>query len=43
MTRSFFMGAMPDFTNMRSYFISMGMDNIVCDRDFPLSQRLSKW
>ena len=39
----FLYGGDADFTNMRSYFISMGMDNIVCDRDFPLSQRLSKW
>lgn len=39
----FVYGGDADFTNMRSYFISMGMDNIVCDRDFPLGQRLSKW
>ncbi len=39
----FLYGGDADFTNMRSYFISMGIDKIVCDRDFPLSQRLSKW
>lgn len=39
----FIYGGDADFTNMRSYFISMGMDHIVCDRDFPLGQRLSKW
>lgn len=39
----FLYGGDADFTNMRSYFISMGIDEIVCDKDFPLSQRLSKW
>ncbi len=39
----FLYGGDADFTNMRSYFISMGIDHIVCDTDFPLSQRLSKW
>lgn len=39
----FIYGGDADFTNMRSYFISMGIDQIVCDKDFPLSQRLSKW
>ena len=39
----FIYGGDADFTNMRSYFISMGMNRIVCDSDFPLSQRLSKW
>ncbi len=36
-------GGDADFTNMRSYFMAMGIDNIVCDTDFPLSQRMSKW
>ena len=39
----FIYGGDADFTNMRSYFISMGMNRIVCDSDFPLSERLSKW
>ena len=28
---------------MRSYLIQAGIDNIVSDKDFPLSERLSKW
>ncbi len=36
-------GGDADFSNMRSYFVSMGIDNIVCDVDFPISQRMSKW
>ena len=39
----YYYGGDADFTNMRSYLISMGIDNIVCDKDFPASQRLSKW
>lgn len=36
-------GGDADFTNMRSYFMSAGFDRIICDRDFPIQQRLSKW
>ncbi len=36
-------GGDADFSNMRSYFISMGIDDIVCDTDFPISQQMSKW
>ena len=39
----YYYGGDADFTNMRSYLVSMGIDNIVCDKDFPASQRLSKW
>ena len=39
----YYYGGDADFTNMRSYLISMGIDNIVCDKDVPASQRLSKW
>ena len=39
----YYYGGDADFTNMRSYLMSMGIDNIVCDKDFPASQRLSKW
>ena len=28
---------------MRSYLISSGIEKIVCDKDFPLSERTSKW
>ena len=39
----YYYGGDADFTNMRSYLMSMGIENIVCDKDFPASQRLSKW
>lgn len=39
----FFYGGDEDFTNMRSYLIAGGFHNRICDRDFPLSDRLSKW
>ena len=32
-----------NFTNMQSYFFSSGYSRITADRDFPLSERLSKW
>lgn len=40
---NYYYGGDADFTNMRSYLISMGIENIVCDKDFPLKERLSKW
>ena len=39
----YYYGGDADFTNMRSYLMSSGFEDIVCDRDFPVSQRLSKW
>ncbi len=32
-----------DFTNMHSYFFGSGYSSIVSDKDFPISDRLSKW
>ena len=32
-----------NFTNMQSYFFSSGYSKITADRDFPISERLSKW
>ncbi len=32
-----------NFTNMQSYFFSSGYSRITADRDFPLSDRMSKW
>lgn len=37
----YYYGGDADFTNMRSYLIQAGIDNIVSDKDFPLSERLS--
>lgn len=39
----YYYGGDADFTNMRSYLIATGIENIVCDKDFSLSERLSKW
>lgn len=39
----FYYGGDEDFTNMRSYLIDAGFENRVADKEFPLSQRLSKW
>ncbi len=39
----YYYGGDADFTNMRSYLVSMGIDKIVCDKDFPSSQLTSKW
>lgn len=39
----FWYGGDEDFTSMRSYLISGGFEDRVCDRDFPVTQRLSKW
>lgn len=40
---NYYYGGDADFTNMRSYLLSMGIEKVVCDKDFPLAQRLSKW
>lgn len=39
----YYYGGDADFTNMRSYLLSMGISRIVSDVDFPISERLSKW
>ncbi|MBQ0118207.1 MAG: LTA synthase family protein [Bacteroidales bacterium] len=39
----FFYGGDEDFTNMRSYLVAGGFIQRYCDKDFPLSDRLSKW
>jgi phosphoglycerol transferase MdoB-like AlkP superfamily enzyme len=39
----YYYGGDADFTNMRAFLTSMGMERIVSDVDFPVSQRLSKW
>lgn len=39
----YYYGGDADFTNMRSYLIQAGIENIISDKDFPLNQRLSKW
>lgn len=39
----YYYGGDADFTNMRSYLISSGFEEIISDQDFPVSERLSKW
>ncbi len=39
----YYYGGDADFTNMRSYLMSSGFETVVCDSDFPLTERLSKW
>lgn len=39
----YYYGGDADFTNMRSYLMSGGIEQIVSDQDFPINERLSKW
>ncbi len=40
---SYYYGGDADFTNMRSYLMSSGIDKIISDKDFSLKERISKW
>lgn len=41
---SFYYGGDADFANMRSYLVGgCGIGNVVSDKDFPLSERMTKW
>lgn len=39
----YYYGGDADFTNMRSYLMACGIDNIISDKDFSIADRLSKW
>ena len=39
----YYYGGDADFTNMRSYLVGTGIEKIVCDKDFALSERSGKW
>ncbi|MEG2513937.1 MAG: sulfatase-like hydrolase/transferase, partial [Bacteroidaceae bacterium] len=39
----YYYGGDADFTNMRSYLMACGIENIISDVDFPLKERQSKW
>lgn len=39
----YYYGGDANFTNMQAYLVSGGYDPIVSDKDFPVTQRLSKW
>lgn len=40
---TYYYGGDINFTNQRAYLRSTGIDSIVSDSDFPLTQRISKW
>lgn len=40
---AYYYGGDANFTNMLAYLRAAGFDRIVSDRDFPISERLSKW
>lgn len=40
---TYYYGGDANFTNMYAFLVSAGFDQIISDKDFPLSQRLSKW
>lgn len=40
---SYYYGGDADFTNMRSFLVNQGFDDITEDVDFPVRDRLSKW
>ncbi|MDR0973296.1 MAG: sulfatase-like hydrolase/transferase [Prevotellaceae bacterium] len=42
-TVDYYYGGDADFTNMRSYLLAAGVENIVSEVDFPYAERLSKW
>lgn len=39
----YYYGGDANFTNMQAYLVSGGFGKIVSDKDFPVSERLSKW
>lgn len=40
---SYYYGGDVNFTNMKSYLVNCGFENIISDSDFPLSERTGKW
>jgi len=40
---SYYYGGDINFTNMKAYLVNAGFEKIVCDADFPLSERTGKW
>lgn len=39
----YYYGGDINFTNMQAYLVSAGFDRIISDKDFPLSEKASKW
>lgn len=40
---AYYYGGDVDFANQRSYLVSQGYQTIISDKDFPISDKLSKW
>ena len=40
---SYYYGGDINFTNMKSYLVNCGFEDIVCDKDFPVKERTGKW
>ncbi len=40
---AYYYGGDINFTNMLAYVISSGFGHIICDKDFPLTERTGKW
>lgn len=40
---AYYYGGDINFTNMKAFLVNSGFNNIICDNDFKLSDRLSKW
>lgn len=40
---SYYYGGDINFTNMKSYLVNCGFEDIVCDGDFPVTERTGKW
>lgn len=40
---SYYYGGDINFVNQKAYLVSAGYEKIISDKDFPLSERLSKW
>ncbi len=40
---TYYYGGDINFANINAYLVSAGYDKIICDKDFPLTDRTSKW
>lgn len=40
---SYYYGGDINFTNMKSYLVNCGFEDIICDKDFPVKERTGKW
>lgn len=40
---AYYYGGDANFTNMMAYLVSLGIDRVVSDKDFSISQKTSKW